>query len=318
MRHALQLFAANFLICIMVGRQAQSQTTLQDALQLENQGHYDTARNVIQQVIESGRLDHVELGRAYIMLGFAYRSQGKFLLAQSAFEQAIRILKNDPATQGDYASALENYAGLYGDFGQLKPADSMLQKALRLRRQTGSHAAAARCLLTLAEDALAGKQVHEAAEYVEQAREEMSAAPEQLNDDRMAFMETEALLQLKQGHASAAVLGYTDALQLCIRTYGENHWLAGWQRVFRGKAYFEAGDPNRALADIQAGVDILKQTVGPANPMSIASQIVYSQALERTGAHQEAARIRAAADQTRKDLYGGQCPGCTMNVAGFR
>lgn len=318
MKHASQIFIALCLVNITLCAAAQSQQTLHDALLMENQGQFGTAAQVIQKNIGSGQLHGVDLGRAYIMLGFADRELGSFRLAESAFDQAVHILKPDTDHPGDYASALENYAALYGDLGQFQSATSLLQKALHLRQQTGDHASAARTLMNLAELAMVHNRLQEARADVDLAANEMKFAPDLVDDDRMAFMETQALLEMREGDASAAVAGFQDALELCIKTMGEQHWLAGWQHILRGKAYLEAGNASSALVDAQQGVLIIDHALGMKSPLSIASQLFYSQVLERTGSREEGARLRAAAEQARKDLYGGQCPGCTINVAGFR
>lgn len=320
MKHALQTFItiAICLVCITLSAQEKSQTTLHDALLMENQGQYDAAAQVIKGIVDSGQLYGVELGRAYIMLGFTYRQQGNFRSAESWFDQAIDLLKHDSDHPGDYASALENYAGLCGDLGQFQQAESLWHKALHLRQQTGDHASAARSLLNLVGLDLARNQLRAARAHVEQAAGEMKMASDLVDDDRMAFMETQALLEMREGNASAAVAGFQNALELCIKTLGEQHWLAGWQHVLRGKAYFEAGDTSRAMVDAQKGLLILAHAVGTKNPTYIASQLFYSQVLERAGSHEEAERLRAIAEQARKDMYDGQCPGCTINVAGFR
>jgi tetratricopeptide (TPR) repeat protein len=318
MKPASQIFLAICLMCAMLGAQVKPPKPLQDAFQLEQKGQFDDAVNAITHVLDTSQLNPTELGRAYIMLGFAYRGEGKFTSAEKSYDRAIDILKQDPADAGDYASVLENYATLYGDIGDLSDAASMLQKALRLRQQTGDYASAARTLLNLAETALARRQFREAEKYVKQAAEAMKLAPDLVVDDRMAFLETRGLLQMSEGHASAAIAGFTGALELCTTSLGEQHWLTGWEHVLRGKAYLQAGDTNRALADMHDGLMILKRALGSGNPNYIASQMVYSQALAQSGSYIEAAQWKAAAEQSRKDLYGGQCPGCTINVAGFR
>ncbi len=310
-----KIFIALFLACSTLFAQ---QERLHDALVLEQQGQFDAAVNVITRVIDSGQLSEVQLGRAQIMLGFAYRAQGNFILAQNTFERAISTLKGDPAHPGDYASALENYAGLYADAGELSSAAAMWQKAFRLRRQTGDHAGAARSLLNLAEVGLAHKHVSEAKQYLQDASEEMNLATDLADDDRMFFIETKAWLDMLENHTTAAIAGFQSALELSIKTRGEQHWLTGWEHMLLGKAYFQSADTNSALADMQEGLAILGHSLGRKNSKYLVSQVAYSQVLDKTGAHAEAARLRAAAEQARKDLYGTLCAGCTISVASFR
>jgi len=310
-----KIFIALFLACSTLFAQ---QERLHDALVLEQQGQFDAAVNVITRVIDSGQLSEVQLGRAQIMLGFAYRAQGNFILAQNTFERAISTLKGDPAHPGDYASVLENYAALYADAGELSAAAAMWQKAFRLRRQTGDHAGAARSLLNLAEVGLAHKHVSEARQYLQDASEEMNLATDLADDDHMFFLETKAWLDMTENHTTAAIAGFQSALELSIKTRGEQHWLTGWEHMLLGKAYFQSADTNSALADMQEGLAILEHSLGRKNSKYLVSQVAYSQVLDKTGAHAEAARLRAAAEQTRKDLYGTLCAGCTISVASFR
>jgi tetratricopeptide (TPR) repeat protein len=315
MNSPTKIFITVFLACSTLFAQ---QERLHDALVLEQQGQFDAAVNAITKIIQSGQLSEVQLGRAQIMLGFAYRSQGNFIPAQNAFERAISVLKGDHAHPGDCASALENYAALYADAGELFAAAAMWQKAFRLRRQTGDHAGAARSLLNLAEVGLARKHVSEAKQYLQDASKEMNLATDLADDDRMFFIETKAWLDMTENHTTAAIAGFQSALELSSKTRGEQHWLTGWEHMLLGKAYFLSGDTGNALADMHEGLAILEHSLGRKNSKYLASQVAYSQVLDKTGAHAEAARLRAAAEQTRKDLYGTLCAGCTISVASFR
>lgn len=296
---------------------------MRDALVLEQQGRFDKAIAIVKQVTDSHQLSGVELGRAYIMLGIAYQQQGNFGQAQPAFEHALRILEGDSEYASDYAAALHNYAGLYNDSGQLEVAARMWLKALHIRQQTGDHAAITRSLASLAGVALAQKRVREARKYLKHADDEAKLAADQagnnLTDDDLAMLsETQAWLALTEGRAAAAVEGYQLALDLCKRSRGEQHWLTGWEYMLRGKAYAHAGDIERALADMQKGLDILDHAVGRRNPKYFAAQFAYSQVLDQTGSHAEAAQLRATTERASKEFYGHQCVGCTIGVAAFR
>jgi tetratricopeptide (TPR) repeat protein len=291
---------------------------MQDAMQFDQQGQYSSAMNLITHVMESAQLSAVELGRANVMLGFTDRAVGNFVAAENAFERALRILEHDPDHVSDYAAALENYANLYSELGQHSPAREMWEKALNLRIEQGEHAQAARTLLNLAGLELTEKRINQARRDVDAASREMKLAKDLFDDDRIAFMETDALLMLQEGHASMALAGFRSALELCIRTNGEQHWLTGWEHILVGRTYSQLGDTDHALADTRDGLTILEHRLGDRNPKYVWAQVVYSQVLDRSGMHTEAAQVRTAVQQAHKDLYGSQCAGCTINVAGFR
>jgi tetratricopeptide (TPR) repeat protein len=325
MKHASKILICLWLACSPLFAQEslhEAQRSLHqqmdDAVRQEQQGQYASAVQLIAQVMESGQLSSVELARANIMLGFANRGLGHYVAAANAFDRSLRILEHDPHQLADYAAALENYAGLYGDLGEFRPAEVMWEKALQLRRQTGDHADAARALLNLAELQVAEKPMRKARQYADDASKEMNLATDLLDDDRIAFMETQAWLTLKEGRVSASVTGFRSALELCIRAHGHDHWLTGWDYVLLGKAHSLMGDSESALAEMQEGVRILENALGERNPKSLWSQVLYSQMLERAGMGARAAQIKAAIAPAIKDLDASGCPGCTINVAGFR
>jgi len=306
------------LACTRFLAQRNPHDWLHDALVQEQLGHFEIAIDLAKLAVDSHQLSGVELGRGYVLLGVAYHQTGKFTEAKAAFEGSLRILGHDPEHVSDYAAALNNYGGLYGDVGQLEVAEAMWLKALHLRKQTGDHAAAMRSLTNLAQLALAQRRTRKAKQYLQQAFGEMKLAPDPIGDDLVLLEETQASVALGEDHSSAAVAGFQHALELCRQTRGDKHWLTGWEHMLRGKAYAQLGDINQALADMRQGLAILEQALGPINTMYLGAQMAYSQILDRAGLHAEALQWQAAATRASKDLVGRQCFECTMNVVGFR
>lgn len=318
MRRTQTLLIITLLACSPLLAQGNPHATLYDGLTEERHGHFDAAIIAIKRAIDSNQLSGIELGRAYIMFGVAYHQAGKFTEAKAAFEQSLRLLEHDPDHESDYAAALNSFGGLNADAGQFEAAEAMWLKALHLRQQMGDHAAAMRSLTDLGQHCLAQKRIREAKRYIKQASEEMEAAQDLADDDFTVFLETKGKLALAEGHASEAVREFQRALELCQRTLGDEHWLTGWEHILRGKAYAQAGDLNDAATDMREGLTILDHALGRKSLNYLAAVIVYSQVLDRTGSNAEAARLRAVADKTIKDLSGSQCFGCTINVTGLR
>jgi hypothetical protein len=88
--------------------------------------------------------------------------------------------------------------------------------------------------------------------------------------------------------------------------------------VLLGAAHVRAGKSSIALEEFQKGLRTLASTVGTANPKYIAGEAGYSVALDRAGAHEEAARLRHAAEVARGDLDHSQCVGCSISAAAYR
>jgi tetratricopeptide (TPR) repeat protein len=318
MKHIEKVVLTVLLAGSQLLAQVNPQELLHQACAFEKQGQFDKAIAIAKQLTGSGRLSGLELGRAWIVLGVAYKDQGKFAEGQKAFEQSLHILEGDPRFVTDYSAALENYGELYNDAGQLGAAAQMWEKALRLRQQSNDYAGATRSLMALAGVALARKQIHEAKKYMENAAAEMKFAHDLTDDDSAIAYETQAWLALAEGHPSTAVAGYQRALDLSKRNLGERHWITGWDYMLLGKAYSQSGDADKALADMREGLSILDQALGRKHPKYFAAQIAYAQVLDRAGLSEQAAQWRAAGEQGEKDFYRSQCVGCTINVAGFR
>jgi len=312
----------HLLLVLLAGSALFAQTNpheqLHDALVVERQGRFDLAIRLTQSVIDSNQLHGVELGRAWIMLGVACEVEGKLNQAQAAFERALGVLKREPEAADDYAAALDNYAGVYNDAGQVRLAFSLWTKAVAMWEKLGDHAAMMRSLTKLAGLSLAQRRRRDARRYLERASQEMRLSRDLVADDLAILCETQAWLALAEGHVSAAIAGYERALEIVKREHGDQSWLTGWEYMLCGKAYAQSADFDRALENMRKGLAIIDHALGTNNPKYFVAQIGYSQVLDQAGSHLEAAQLRGAAEQASKNFYRGQCPGCTINVAAFR
>lgn len=291
---------------------------LGDALVLVNRGSFETAARLAKATIDSGQLSGIELGRGYIILATAWLGAGDLANAQVAFEHALQILGHDREHPEDYASALEDYAGLYSQLGQLDVAAPMWRKALHLRQSMADHTGAALSLTRLAELSLARNRLREAQRYLQKASNERKISRDFVDDDQAFFLETQGWLAIAEHHAPAAVTSYECALKLVERSQGKQHWLAGWEHMLLGKAYSESGDLRSAVTNMQTGLTILDHELGQKNQKYIAAELAYSRVLDQVGLHGEAAQMRVAAEKASKAYFGAECAGCTINVAAFR
>lgn len=306
------------LACSTVFAQMNPHQRLQDALVLEKQGQFEPAILLARQTLDSGQLSPVETGRACIILGLAYEMEGQFPDAQHVFDQALRILEHDLEHSSDYASALDNYGGLYVDEGRIEEAGIVWRKALALQLQEGDHAAATRTLTNLAGLALSQRRLREARDWLKKASAQRKLATDLGDDDRALLFETQGWLALLQKHSSAAVAGYQHALELSRRSRGDQHWLTGYEQLLLGKAYAQAGELQQALAEMHQGMLILEQALGRHNPKYFAAEIAYAQVLDVAGSRSDAAPLKRTAEQASKDFYSRQCVGCTISVTAFR
>jgi tetratricopeptide (TPR) repeat protein len=316
--HGYLTFLALWLITLPVLGQANPHQVINDALELEHRGNFEMATEYAKQAINSGKLSGAELGAGYILLGVSNQGRGNFIEAQNAFEHSLHILEHDREHVGYYATALDTYAGLYLEWGQVDVALPMCRKAARLRQKIGDHTGLTLSLTQLAQLALARHRVREARRYLQQASDELQSAAGLTDDDRALFLETEGSLAIAEHKASAAIPLYQHALEVVKQSRGEQHWLVGWQYMLLGNANAESGDLTVAVADMRKGLPILARALGNGNPKYLIAEIAYARVLDRIGLHVEAAEVRRTVERARKDHPGNQCAGCTVSVAAFQ
>ena len=308
-----------FMICaVSSALQAQQspEQQLQQISAIEQVGRFNEVPAAISQLTQSKTLSQDQLGRANLMLGIANQQRGAFRLAQSEFEQAAQILSRDQAHQGDYAAALDNLARIYLERGQSDVAFSMEQKILAIYESLGDHGATARSYATLAGMELNQGQPRKGKEYLSLALKEAKLASDLDGDFAATISSTQAWLAQIDGDTAAAISGYERAVSLWTKQHGERHMLTGWGYMLLGRSYAQGGQAKLGLETMHKGLGILNQTIGQKNPKYFAAEIVYSQALDKSGAHKKAAYLQELAEKGLADFNGNKCTNCDMSVAG--
>jgi len=321
MRHHLRaclLILALLNISLLVRAQANPWREFKDAFVLERDGKPAQAIIALQLLVSSKSLDAVIVGKSWDVLGLAYEDQGSFSRAQHAFEQAIHVLKALPDHATDYAMALDDLGGLYLAMDQIDASRNLKLQALRLYAEADEHGGIAISCSDLAALALVKNKIHDAKKYLARARDEQLAATDLDDDGRAAISSMQGWLARIDGKIPDAVFAYQHSLDLWRNQHGEEHSFTGWGYMLLGNAKAEAGESASGLVDMERGLRIIGRTLGHENPRYLWGEIAYARVLDQTGAHPPAARIKAEAERQLKDLYRGQCPGCTISVAAFR
>lgn len=288
------------------------------AEQLEQQSLFAKVIEEIPQLISSNRLDNGELSRALVLLGFAYQELGEFMQARRAYERALSLLLDHEAPSADYGAALENLADLYQDMGNVTVAIGMDRKALALYERAQLHGAVARSCANLAGLELSEGHRKDGSKYLTRAIEEAKSAKDLDEDFFAAVSATQAWLARLDGDTAAEVTGYQRAVDLWAQKHGDEHMLTGWGYMLLGGAQLQDGKDSVALDDMHRGLGILSRTVGSASPKYIVGELAYSRALDRTGSHEEATRLKHEAEGALADLNHKQCVNCSISVAAFQ
>ncbi|QNI31969.1 tetratricopeptide repeat protein [Alloacidobacterium dinghuense] len=288
---------------------------LDQSFLLERQGKFDKAIQILQSLVDSGISTGPDLGKAWTLLGLAYKEQGQFQQAQHAYEQGLHIFEGDEQHTADYASTLEYFAALYRAMRQEQNAIKMGLKAAAIDAQRCDYAGLTRIYTDIAGAAIQQHNKKTAKVYLQKAITESKLAVGLTDDDSAALDSTEALFASTNGKTQEAVTKYGQALGLWKSLHGEQHLFTGWGYVLLGQALATNGQSQDGLVNLQRGLNILEQTVGDQNPKYLVGEILYAKVLDQSGRHSEALQLRGQAEQSLEGLLNRQCTNCTVSVA---
>jgi tetratricopeptide (TPR) repeat protein len=281
---------------------------------LEQKGQYAEVVPPVSLLIESKALKEREAGRAQLILGIAYHQQGEWKLAQSAYEKALQILSGQQAYAADRAAVLDNFAQLYLEMGYPDIAMRMEGNVLSAYEALGDHANMARSCITLAGLEINEGHRRKGEEYLQRAQRQAKLARGLDQDFFAQVSSTQGWLALLGGDTEAAISEYTHAVELWAAAHGENHMLTGWGYMLLGKSCAQAGQYAVAIEEMRKGLRILEQSTGTSSVKYLAAETAYSEVLDRSGAHIEAARLKDSAEQGFAKLNGDACPRCSISV----
>ena len=312
----MRVFAALFLSSIPVAVLAQTipNQQLTRSFDLIQQGQPAIAVNVLTAFARSPSASASERGRAYALLGYALKEEGKFQAAEQSLETALRLLDTPGNPTADYAAALDYDAGLQLLKGNPDLARKLLDRAAAIAAQLQNHAKLSSILVHLAGLEMQEQRYHEARTVLQTARSEFHLAGDAGRENSPDIYGTGGWLATLTHKPQQAVSEYSAALRACQGLYGERHMLTGWAYLLLGRAQASDHDLPGGLVSMQTGLDILKQTIGTNNARYLTGQLAYSSLLDDAGSHAEAIRISSAANHSLESLHGQECPRCSVSV----
>lgn len=298
--------------------QSNAENPLEEAKRLDQQGQFTKAIEEVLRIMNSRHLSDSQLSRAFVLLGYAYQEEGEFKQAQRAYERALPLLQMHQAPSDEYAEALESLADLYQKMGNAKAAVKLGRQALGIYESTSQHASVARACRNLAMWELSEGRRKDGSKYLAQAIEEAKNTQDLDEDFFAAVSSTQGWLEKLAGNFTAEADYDQRAVDLWIRKHGEEYMDTGWGYLLLGDAHIRKGEKQIGLEEIRKGLAILERTLGSGSPKYIIGEIAYAHALDQTGAHKEAARLKHAAEERLAALYHGQCVDCSINVTALR
>ena len=174
----MRVFAALFLASFSVAVHAQTipNQQLASSFDLIQQGRPAIAENRLTAFARSPSATASERGRAYALLGFALKEEGKFQAAQHSFETALRLLDTPGNPSADYAAALDYDAGLQLLKRNPDLARKLLDQAAAIADRLQDHAKLSSILVHLAGLEIQQQRYREARTVLQTAKSEFHLA----------------------------------------------------------------------------------------------------------------------------------------------
>ena len=284
---------------------------------LVKQGKFSLAASVLEKEVQAADHTSLERGRAFALLAYTYKEQGRFDLAEKAFDRALRLMDKAGDRSDDYAATLDLYAGMLMTTGDLDTAAKALGEATHVYQSLQNHTGLSQILTLTAELLIERQKYKQAEKRLASARAEALLA----NASFMVVSEIDAAtgwFAIATGRYGDGVAVYSAALEKYRRQLGEGNATTGWSYLLLGKAQGLNHDVPEAESNMQKGLAILKTTEGTNNLDYVAGELAYSELLEQAGSHAEAARINSDANTTIRKLGSPQCAQCTVSVWSLR
>lgn len=309
-----------FVLVILTGARGQTppRDRLRQAYSYLIEGRCDLAIGAGQNGLKAHSLTVSDRARGLIVLASCYHDTGKFQAALSSYEAAIELVRSDPSHNQEYATALDGFADLYRDMGDLKLAENLERRSLLLFENAQSIDGIANAYCHIAVIELTLNHVGKARSYLKKAAT-AARTDGDFDDDSLASMTSiQGWLSQKEGDKNGAISNYKYALEIWKQVHGENDARTGWGYLLLGRAYEVDDDPKNALTNVQTGLAILDRTVGRDNPKYLTGEIVYSDILDLLGSHIQASQLRLDARRSLAAFYAHQCINCRDSATARR
>jgi hypothetical protein len=311
---SLYLLVIAVTSCVSVFGQGAIADRVIAAGALIGQGHYQEAIASLASMEQSSSLGDRERGRVETLLGLAHKDMGHTQDAEQFYEKALVTLARESRESIDYARALSCLGSLKLETGDSKLGERMLHQAAQIEDQLHDHTGLATVNLHLVGAAIGRKHWKEAQRYLADARTQTLLAGPHAKDLSVDVDGTTGWLASVTGHTSEAASAYQDALDLCKTLYGPRHPLTGWTYLLAGRSSAAKGDVQEGLANMRAGLIILREAIGTQNAEYLHGELAYAKVLEQAGKHPEAEQLHAEASRSLEGLSQRECVNCTVSV----
>lgn len=257
-------------------------------------------------------------GIAWNLLGSDYQITDNFARAQYCYEKAIAILRRNPLSQAELASAIDNLGSLEQSLGHPVDSEHLRKRAWKIYAALGNHAGLARVSTNLAVIAAQRDDRSAVRSYLAQAAQESRLAGD-LDDDQIASMiDVRGWLALKEGKPQSALSLFNDAIAHWTRRHGSSSCEVAMGLVLRAQAYENGGNFIDASTDLQQAENIFATKLGENSTLYWNTVLHQAILLKHEGHEREARPLEKSATSALNSIGRKACVNCTITSEAFR
>jgi tetratricopeptide (TPR) repeat protein len=262
---------------------------------------------------EPPKVPSVQAGRIWSHLATLYQDAGRYGESQIAYEHAMRLLTMAPVSQSDLAVTIDNLGTLYMETGNVKEAEQMELKALKIREAAGLKSDLPQSWYHLATLFLRGHRATRSGEFARLAVDAFSRDKNTVPEDKIGSLLVLASSDCQSHRYAGAIAQLQTALQLTIQTYGTEHYPTGLNMFLLGYAHWKNGDLASAQELMERGYDIVGKEMA-WHPAYLYFMAQYAHFLRDEHKRKEAQAIERAIKEKRARLNADPAYGSKLQL----
>jgi hypothetical protein len=259
---------------------------------------------------EREHLPDAKIGYLWGRLASDYAAQSDFVRAEDAYFRSLRLLRNAPEAQKDYATLLDNLGVLYLAYNRRAEAEQYLTRGFAARRKQDDIAALGVSQLHLAELALDGHKFKRAENIAAEAQANLTATGDSGRVGLIGALVTLAYARCEQHKCAEGLRDAEHAMDLARLVYPADSLPAGHVLMAIGYARWKTGDSEEAERMMLQGVHIITTRNAPGAPDSRDALLEYRDFLKAMHRSLDVKRI----DDQLAQATPQPCANCTVSV----
>jgi tetratricopeptide (TPR) repeat protein len=303
-RFRTQIFALCIVLFICEHAQPQQMSTTE----LNDRINQDLR---LIKVAEHDHLSNSKLGYLWGHLASDYAQQADFTRAEDAYFHSIRLLKDVPEAQVNYATLLDNLGVLYLAYNRKSEAHQYLMKAIVMRRQQDNKSKLGITLVHLAELAISDHKFKDAENLATEAHASLITAEDDLG--RKGFIGALVALtyaRCSRNNCAEGLRNANQAMELAQIAYPSDSVPIGHVLMGLGFAKWKSGDSQEAEKMMLQGVHLITTLNVPGAQYSRNALSEYRTFLQAMHRSVDVKRIDDQLARTSPQ----PCAACTVNV----